>query len=356
MNALEKFLKNQMEIYSFLKNPKTVVKHIPSNIYIEPTNACNLKCRFCARGGDNYYRKPGVMQLEEFKKLIDKLVENDWYSPLSFSGHGESLLHKDLIPMIKYAKEKGFNVSLISNSTFLTEEKIKGLLESGLDRFQTMFDSMDKESYESLRVGSNFEKTKANLIKLIEMNEEAGHPLFVSLGLVHTSINKDKEETKKFWNSLPIDNFYHSPLFSLQADSGLYSEAIKIMETGKKGICITPFITITVLYNGDVTLCALDFNAKWVTGNIFKDSMEEIWNGEKAQRLRKAMLDDDTGFFKETEHNCHKCNTPYIEEYTKEGHIEPLPIRTARKVRSYLLKESVERRKNDNSSCCSSSR
>jgi MoaA/NifB/PqqE/SkfB family radical SAM enzyme len=332
MNELEKYIKNELEMYCFLKNPKPKVPYLPNNVYIEPTNACNLHCTMCARA--KMYRKIGFMKLADFRKIIDKLVNSNWYVPITLIGNGESLLSKDIFSMIEYAKQNHFNVSLISNSTLLTKEKIRALIESGLDRYQTMFDSIDRESFEALRPDEDYDKTKQNIIDLIEANEQAGHPIFISIGLVDTSLTKKIEETTKFWKSFPIDNFYHSPLLSLQNNSGMYEEAMNNVKGQKRGICVAPFIALSISYNGDAILCAIDFNNIWVTGNIFKDSMNDIWNGEKAQRQRKALIDDDKEFFAIAT-PCDKCNTPYLDEYNISGYMKDMPTRIARKTGTF---------------------
>lgn len=337
MKGLGGYIENELELYCFLKNPIPRVSYLPTNIYIEPTNACNLNCIMCAR--KKMYRKLGYLKLSDFKKIIDKLVSKNWCPPITLTGQGEPLINKDIFLMIKYAKENNFNVSLISNSTLLNKQKIGLLLESGLDRFQTMFDSIDKKSFEILRVGADYEKTKQNLINLIEMNEQINHPLFISIGLIETSLTKKIKETKQFWQSLPIDNFFHSQLFSLQADSGMYSEAIKNISKGTKGICVTPFISLSISYNGDTVICSHDFNNIWVIGNIFKDELEEIWGGEKAQKLRGALISGYINFFTSIGHHCGKCNTPYIEEYTTNGYRKALPLRIARKIRSFHIRD-----------------
>jgi len=191
MNELEEYLKNELEIYCNLKNPTPVVPFIPSNVYIEPTTSCNLNCLFCAR--ENFTRDIGFMSLEDFKQIINKFIEEDFHPPITITGQGEPLLHKANTSMIEYAKEKQFNVSLISNSTLLTEKNIDKLIKVGLDRFQTMFDSIDKTEYENLRRNSNYDEKKLRLINFIEKNNEMGHPIFISLGLVQTSINSNYE-------------------------------------------------------------------------------------------------------------------------------------------------------------------
>ncbi len=53
--------------------------------------------------------------------------------------------------------------------------------------------------------------------------------------------------------------------------------------------CKFPFQLIRIFPNGDVFFCW--WTSKYVLGNIFKDSFEDIWFGEKAQAFRKTILD-----------------------------------------------------------------
>lgn len=332
MKELETYIKNSLEMYCFLENPKPFVPYLPSNVYIEPTNACNLECAFCAR--HILSRKLGYMSLADFKMIINKFVAASFQPPLTITGNGEPLLNKAIFSMIKYAKEKNLNISLISNSTFLTESNIIKLIASGLDRYQTMFDSLNKEAYEKIRYKSNYEKTKQRLINFIEKNEQVGHPIFMSLGLVKTSINKDIEKTKSFWESFPIDNFLISPLLSLQADSRLYEESVKDIDMSVYKICVVPFTDMSISYNGDVVLCPIDFNNVYVVGNVFKEELQEIWNGKHAQKLRKALLDNNLTYFSEIRHDCDKCNSPYVM-YSIEDYRESIPSRMIRKFKTF---------------------
>jgi len=143
---LEVYIKNELETYCFLKNPYPKAPILPSMVYIEPTNACNLDCVMCAR--QNMNREIGFMSLQDFKKIIDKFLVSEFRPPITITGNGEPLLNKNIFSMIQYAKENQFNVSLISNSTVLKKINIEKLLTSGLDRYQSMFDSIDKDTYE----------------------------------------------------------------------------------------------------------------------------------------------------------------------------------------------------------------
>lgn len=317
---LARFIDDRKKFYKFLENPSPIVPVPPENIYIGPTNHCNLKCMPCARV--NMRRDRGFMTFENFKLLIDKLVRGKWDSvPITLTGHGEPLLHTGIFDMIKYARSQSITVSMISNASLLTEENIPKLINSGLNRFQTLFDTMDRESFEKFRVGSKYDTIRNNIIALIEANERAGHPIWIGIGSIITSMTSNQEETKNYWNKFPIDNFYDSPLLSLVGDSPMSDEAMSKCDLTKRGICLDPFWNINVTWNGNTELCAIDFNYNWSIGNIFESELEEIWNGEQAQLLRKMLLERTSLSRMEMIFGlkCSKCNAQYIEELTIEG-------------------------------------
>ncbi len=57
--------------------------------------------------------------------------------------------------------------------------------------------------------------------------------------------------------------------------------------------CPQPFNRIEIYENGDVYNCCPPFINYYSIGNIFKNSFDEIWNGEKAKELRKKILNED---------------------------------------------------------------
>ncbi len=60
----------------------------------------------------------------------------------------------------------------------------------------------------------------------------------------------------------------------------------------KSNSCIAPFFYIEVFGNGEVFTCCPAY-IKLSIGNIFNSDIEEIWNGETAQKIRRMMLRGD---------------------------------------------------------------
>jgi len=330
MSSLEKYIQSELDLYLFLKNPTVIVKHYPENMYIEITNKCNISCLPCSR--KHMMRPKQDMLLSDFQIIINKLKNEDWIVPITLCGLGEPLLNDNVIDMIKYARKYKFSVSLISNSVLLNDDLIFQLLTSGLNRYSTMFDSIDKLEFETFRKGAKYDKVLDNILNLIYKNEELGHPVWISVGSIQSKHLKKREETEKFWKSFPIDNYYDSTLLSLHTDSGLYNEAIECINNKERFTCLDPFFNLNIAVNGDCQLCATDCNYRWITGNIFNNTLDEIWNGNKAQELRRALLEWDIEFFKKNNHRCDLCNVPYIEEYTLENHHKFIAERMARKL------------------------
>jgi radical SAM protein with 4Fe4S-binding SPASM domain len=56
---------------------------------------------------------------------------------------------------------------------------------------------------------------------------------------------------------------------------------------GMKVDCRSPFTFARILFNGDVQLCY-----QYKIGNLYEKSIEDIWYGKKAQRIRRKILTD----------------------------------------------------------------
>jgi radical SAM protein with 4Fe4S-binding SPASM domain len=65
---------------------------------------------------------------------------------------------------------------------------------------------------------------------------------------------------------------------------------------GKKLRCLVPFEHLMFFPNGDVCTCCPALVNHYTLGNIFKQSFDEIWNGEKSQAFRKSVIDGDFKF------------------------------------------------------------
>lgn len=70
-----------------------------------------------------------------------------------------------------------------------------------------------------------------------------------------------------------------------------YSPIKKPKYKGK--FCYTPFSIVQIDHDGDVLLCSCPADMPYTIGNIYNNSLQEIWLNESAQRVRQAVIDQD---------------------------------------------------------------
>ena len=66
-------------------------------------------------------------------------------------------------------------------------------------------------------------------------------------------------------------------------------------------VCFYPFYNILIDSNGDVVACSHDWGKKKIFGNIYEESILDIWFGGKMHEFRKQMS--------EAPRNSEPCNT-----------------------------------------------
>lgn len=272
------------------------------NIYIEPTNRCNLNCIFCAR--ENMKRDFHMLDFDVFKKTVDSLPSGTY---LTLTGNGEPTLNVRIYDMIAYAAQRGMFVSMITNGCTLTQANRKKLIDSGISRIQISFQALDKEAEESIMRGTVYERELLHILQLIYEIRQSEKNIFISIAKVDVEESRDFAAlTKEFWEKMPVDNYYEGKYLSLQTDSPKYEKQV---ERDEYLPCVDPWIVAKVNANGDVNLCPQDFSNKYVIGNINEESLIDILNSKKAEDFRLASLTGDMDFLDAVGYCCGDCNT-----------------------------------------------
>lgn len=132
---------------------------------LDITYRCNLKCRHCFNRSGEIVSED---ELSDFELAnIASQLGNLALDSVCLCG-GEPLLRFAILPdLIKLLKRKNRNtvVSMVTNGTLLTQNKIDALKNAGLDRIQFSIDGISDESYDYVR------KTNGLLDRAISMLE-----------------------------------------------------------------------------------------------------------------------------------------------------------------------------------------
>ena len=134
---------------------------LPKKLYIEPTSRCNLNCAICFRHGwiDETL---GHMDYHVFSKLAEEIAYLDSLEEVFFGGMGEPLFHPDICRMIA-ALPKSKKISLLTNGTMLNPIRSQELVDAGLSELWVSMDGFEKQIYESIQLGSRFDRILNNL-------------------------------------------------------------------------------------------------------------------------------------------------------------------------------------------------
>ena len=100
----------------------------PITLFIDPSDACNFKCKFCPTSDRKLMREVGrpwrQMQYEVYEKIIEDLKEfPSKIEVLRLYKDGEPLINKKFVEMVQLAKrEKVANrIDTTTNASLLTK-------------------------------------------------------------------------------------------------------------------------------------------------------------------------------------------------------------------------------------------
>lgn len=283
------------KLYDSLYNKKinksiaNLNKKYPWGIDIGTTNLCNASCIMCPH---SKLKKMGTMDMKLYKKIIDNCAKLK-IKIITLSFFGEPFLDKTIIEKIKYAKQKGMNVGFYSNASLLTEKLAKDIIEAELDVITISFDGATKETYEKIRKNLKFKVVRNNIINLINMRRELNkkNP---KINLVLVELEENKKEIGNFYKEWKekVDsiNIINMRNWANDIQKEGTKESFHFNKKIKRKPCALIWLKMVVDWNGDVVLCCDDWNHSTVLGNLQKQTIEEIWNGEKLKKIREAHI------------------------------------------------------------------
>lgn len=305
----------------------------PYSLFIDPCNLCNFKCQFCAIQtsckGLSY--KKGFMPMELYKKIIDDIKEfPDKLRMLRVAQHGEPLLHPELPEMIRYAKEKNVSdfIEIVTNGSKLNPELNTELVESGLDRIRISIEAISAEGYQEIAgVKIDFAQMRSYIKDLYDKSVCSGGGLEVYVKTVDAAVDtREKEETfyrlfedrchKIFVEHIvPVWSGWEELSTRFDLHQGSYGQKVRPVQ-----VCPFPFYSFTIAPDGIATVCCSDWERKLVIGDLNKQSLRDVWNGDVLKKFWTHMLSGNKNQYE----MCERCLYPMynsndnIDAYAEE--------------------------------------
>jgi len=267
---------------------------LPEIIQIEATNLCNARCVFCPR--DRMERKQGVMDMALHQKIVDETAALG-IQHVRLHNYGESFIDRRLVEKIRYAKSRGLGeVALISNGSLITEPVARAIVEAGLDAINISLDAAGKETFERTRVGLDYDRVIENIEGLVRVRKELGA---TRPKLILSFVRQENREAElafiEKWSRV-ADKVHITNLHNWAGTLHTRSDV--------RFPCYRPWLTFTVLWDGRVSLCCADFDAKVILGDLCSQTISEVWNSNAFRAVRRAHLDHGGPDI------CHACDLP----------------------------------------------
>lgn len=282
---------------------KPFVWGMPLSIEIEPTTSCNLRCPQCVSGTRSFTRETGMLQLENYFKVIDEIYPELIWLILYFQG--EPYLHKQFLKMVTYASQKKIYVATSTNGHYLNDETARATVESGLSRMIISIDGTNQESYEKYRIGGDFEKVIQGTKNILEwkrkLNSSTPHIIWQFIVFKHNEheIPAIQQLAKELGvNELGIKT---AQIYDYKKDNSLipvnekfsrYAKENDSYEIKNKFLnhCWRIWRSTVITWDGWVVPCCFDKDASHKIGNVWKDSFRTVWINKKYSAFRKSIL------------------------------------------------------------------
>ena len=298
---------------------------------IETVNLCNLRCVYCpqSRPEEHFVNGRGRMTLAQFDVILVRLVEAFRPRLVSLHRDGEPLLHPEIEDFVRRARARGMSVSFSSNGTLLTAERARGLIAAGLGMINSDF-CADPATYESLRAGARWQRAHDGLRHILAAAEAAGAPFrLVIKDIAATRHDADANRalvarTRDLFRDYAarvtvVPVHFHNALGKSAQD---LSAKPRNGRPPAYGLCHQPWIGMTIDWAGRVVACCRDLRSEYVLGNLLTQPAAEIWNGEPARALRRALAARNPGAIS----TCATCDLPWNGSYS--GHTPTDRIRS----------------------------
>lgn len=135
-------------------------------LQVEPTTRCNYTCGFCA----GRHLDQSDLPLDTFDALLGQLPELEH---LELQGEGEPLMHPDFFAMARRARDRGVEVSTITNGSFFSDARIEQLFAADVGSILVSLESADAEAFAAIR-GGRLDKVIAGLQRLLAGKRRTG--------------------------------------------------------------------------------------------------------------------------------------------------------------------------------------
>jgi len=186
-------------------------------LQVESAIACNLECVMCPwREITKNPQNRGLMSDEVWAAIRPYLSE---VNSVDFTGGGEPLLQPKLEEWIAEAQKAGCETGFLSNGLLLKKDRLKRILDAGVDWICISMDGATADTYNKIRIGSDFERVCANVGNIAELRTGKTPKTMINFVLMHFNFHQ-VEDILRLALRLGIDQVNFKQCDVIRGDAG----------------------------------------------------------------------------------------------------------------------------------------
>jgi MoaA/NifB/PqqE/SkfB family radical SAM enzyme len=248
-------------------------------------------------------RTKTTMDMPLFKKIVNE-AQSLGCKDIHLTQYNEPMTDSLIFERLAYIRKMGMTSSFYSNATLLDKTKRDKLLKDPVDVIRFSVDGINKETFESIRRGANYENVTNNIISLFkERNEKnLSLPKIEVYFTILENNQKEMDQFKEFWkDKCDYISFY-------PADSRESKDYVQVNYSRLKPYpCFNPK-RILVLSSGKVILCCVDIDGIIELGDLNKQTLKEVLLSKKFQEVYLSQINRRCNI-----DMCKNCSKFYID-------------------------------------------
>lgn len=293
-------------------------------VFLDTNNKCNLRCLTCAFSDPRVAQlKMNTMSMELFNGICEQVLPLAEYATLSCLT--EPLMTRNFSEYLIRAGDCGVpRLEFVTNALLLREEHLDACIQAHLWRLTISVDGSDPATYERIRRGGKFDRLRKNIASVVDRFSRHQYPpkLRIIMTLIKENFLSAATSVRSFieWGATEVElretvTFPEIGLEERQLKDRR-NELEKVLQqartiAGEAAIpldisserspdeslnvadippCHALERRVAIAANGDVMPCMLW--AREPLGNLYQQSFDEIWHGDRRMAYRREFRDD----------------------------------------------------------------
>ena len=277
----------------------------PYNVSMELSSFCNFKCIYCAHSKPDHGQYLGNMSNEMIYKIVEDLKEFPTkIKKINLFGFGESLCNPNFPQILGIINKSGLAeaVEFTTNGLLLTKDRIDAILDNGgIDTIRISLQGLSGEAYKKIcGVNIDFDEFISNLSYLYKKKGKMKLRMKIADIAIQDETDGRQKYEELFGNIadsiyveqiLPIYEGMDYDAINPNINKNSLNGRMNIHQDKQNLVCHRAFYRMRIRANGDVTAACCDATNDVKYGNVYQDSLYNIWNGNVHKSFLRLLLE-----------------------------------------------------------------